>query len=70
MLKVIRFDEDTGLHKKVCKGIEFPNALVIDIQGYDDHSVFVYSSLDAKVVGNIEREIGLNEDSWVIKLRA
>lgn len=35
MLKVIWLDEDTGLHKKVCEGIEFPNAQVLSIEKYN-----------------------------------
>ena len=34
LLKVIWIDDDTGLHKKVCKNIEFPNAQVISIKSY------------------------------------
>lgn len=33
-LNVLWLDEDTGLHKSICQGIEFPNALVINIQDY------------------------------------
>lgn len=31
-LKVLWLEKDTGLHKKVCEGIEFPNAQVISIE--------------------------------------
>jgi len=34
LLKVLWLDEDTGLHKKVCENIEFPNAQVISIKSY------------------------------------
>ena len=31
LLKILWLDEDTGLHKKVCKNVDFPNAEVISI---------------------------------------
>ena len=34
LLKVIWLDDDTGLHKKVCEGVEFFNAEVINVQEY------------------------------------
>ncbi len=33
-LKVLWLDEDAGLHKNICEGIEFPDALVVNIQEY------------------------------------
>ena len=34
LLKVLWIDEDAGLHKKLCKSVEFPNAQVINIKKY------------------------------------
>ena len=45
MLKAIWLDQDTGLHKKICEAIEFPNAQVISIEKY-------YSKLEKYSGGN------------------
>ncbi|MFN2436750.1 MAG: hypothetical protein ABR513_06640 [Desulfotignum sp.] len=34
LLNVLWLDEDKGLHKKVCKNVEFPNAKVLNIKEY------------------------------------
>jgi len=34
LLNVLLLDEDKGLHKKVCKNVEFPNAKVINVKQY------------------------------------
>ncbi len=33
-LKVLWLEKDTGLHKKVCKDVDFPNAEVVSVQEY------------------------------------
>jgi hypothetical protein len=34
LLNVLWLDEDKGLHKKVCKNVEFPNAKVLNVKEY------------------------------------
>lgn len=46
LLKVLWLDEDTGLHKKVCEGVEFQNAQVINIKKY-------FSELENMPKGNV-----------------
>ncbi len=52
-LKVLWLEKDTGLHKKVCKDVDFPNAEVVSVQEY--YSEFDKSSGGRELVNKFQQ---------------
>ncbi|MFQ5639433.1 MAG: hypothetical protein ACE5IR_15720 [bacterium] len=52
-LTVIWLDEDMGLHKQVCQGLSFPNALVRSVKHF--YPQLRSDTRGAKIIDNLER---------------